>query len=235
MSNPQVETGNSTVNLTDPKPKAGLKCSDIILIAINCVNHILILLVTGYIMYLTVKPFNTFDRHVLFCTIGYVLLMAEATVILAGENVWTICLTRRGNSHLHWILQLIGAASIIYGVYVVYDVKRVHFNSQHGITGLTSVVLMIVSIVLGVPALFAARLRRTVKPVVSKFIHNLLGISCFVVGIASQIMGYELNWMKARVPDEVILLFIIATVMVTVFSLIGALRSLWGQLLGLCR
>ena len=154
--------------------------------------------------------------------------MAEAIVVLTGENVWTRRLTRRSNSHLHWILQVLGAVCSIAGIYVMYRRKKRHFVSTHALLGIISVGGIAVLFLSGLPALFAARLRKTVRPVIGKFIHNFLGILCFAIGMASQCYGYKKRW-SAEAPQGMGTVLIATTAMITVFSLIGSLRSLWEQ------
>lgn len=158
-------------------------------------------------------------------------------MILTGENVWSRKLTRRSNSHLHWILQVLGAAFSVAGVYVMYIRRSNHFRSVHALTGIASVGAIIGIFLTGLPALFAVRLRKLVRPVIGKFFHNFLGIFCFVVGMVSQIYGYKKGWLVRQTSNEVSIVMIVTTIMITVFSLIGSLRSLWEQFKGLfkCR
>ncbi|XP_008206753.1 uncharacterized protein LOC100680086 [Nasonia vitripennis] len=203
-----------------------------VLVLCNVINHVLVLLTTGYLAYLSRDLSNVTNLHVLLCTIGYVLLMSEAIVTLTGENVWSRKLTRRSNSHLHWILQVLGAAFSIAGVYVMYAQRRQHFRSVHALAGIASVGAIIGIFFTGLPALFAGRLRKVVRPVIGKFFHNFLGILCFVVGMVSQIHGYKKGWLIRQTSSEVSMVMIVTTAMITVFSLIGSLRSLWEQFKG---
>lgn len=161
--------------------------------------------------------------------------MSQAIISLTSENLWSRKLSRRFNSHVHWILQVIGAACNIAGVYVMWRGGR--FRTTHAILGIVSVGSVIVIFITGIPALFAARLRKVVRPVIGKFIHNFLGLMCFVVGMLAQMYGYNKRWLRSQVSSEVVLLFIVTTAMITCFSVIGSIRSLWEQLKGLfnCR
>lgn len=165
----------------------------------------------------------------------YVLLMSEAIVALTGENVWSRKLTRRSNSHLHWMFQLVGAGFSIVGVLVIYVKRSSHFRSYHSLIGGISVGCMSLIVLSGLPALFAAKLRKLVRPVLVKGLHNCLGIAIFVSGIVAQILGYDKFFMRSKTSGEMIDVLIVTTAMIAVFSLIGSLRSLWEQLKGICR
>ncbi|XP_058800994.1 uncharacterized protein LOC131669842 [Phymastichus coffea] len=201
---------------------------------VNAINHVLVLLTTGYLVYLARDLSISTNLHVVLCTIGYVLLMSEAIVALTGENLWSRKLSRRFNSHVHWVLQAIGAACSITGVYVLW---RGSFRSIHALVGIASVGAIIGIFITGLPAIFATRLRKVIRPVIGKFIHNFLGILCFVGGMYAQIEGYKKGWLRKKVSNDVIQVMIVTTFMIIVFSLMGSLRSLWEQFKGLfnCR
>ncbi|XP_076637723.1 transmembrane reductase CYB561D2 [Colletes latitarsis] len=197
---------------------------------IDVINHILVIYMTVFLLIYTAGSFSVMDLHVSLCTVGYVLLMSEAIVILAGESFLTKFLTRRAKSHVHWILQLVGLICIIVGVAVMYNVKKFHFRTTHAILGISSLAIMIFVTIFGYPVFVAAKLRNYIRPVTIKFGHNFLGIASFVIGMTSQCYGYRYNWLAnvSHVP-HVQLMSIIVTSLITVFSLRGALVSLYRQ------
>lgn len=160
--------------------------------------------------------------------------MSEAIVVLAEENLWTNFLSRQVSKHIHWILQVGAAVFIIVGVAVKYDKKESHFLSTHAITGIISLGMLIFVALTGIFAFFSVELRRIIRPVLFKLLHNFLGIGCFVIGMTSLLYGYEKKWMKINASDEMTLTCVIFTYAITVFSLVGALGSLCNQL-GLIR
>ncbi|CAK9819710.1 Probable transmembrane reductase CYB561D1 [Anthophora quadrimaculata] len=157
---------------------------------LDLVNHILIACLTVFTLYHCLPSTSVFNLHVTLCTLGYVLLMSEAILILAGESILTNFLTHRAKKHLHWILQVLGVACTVSGVVLMFRVKQVHFRSTHAILGITSVSVMLILTIFGYPV-FTLRFRNVIRPVVMKFGHNLLGMLCFTIGIASQCYGYR--------------------------------------------
>lgn len=156
--------------------------------------------------------------------------MSEAIVVLANDNVLTASLSRRANKHLHWILQAVGLILNLVGVGVKYNAKSVHFLSIHGITGLTSLVIICVVTIFGYPVWIAWNLRKFVRPVITKFFHNFLGIAGFVIGMVAQCYGYEKSWVynvtKMKHADDTLL---VLTILITILSLRNALISLYNQ------
>ncbi|XP_071633566.1 transmembrane reductase CYB561D2 isoform X1 [Temnothorax longispinosus] len=230
-SKPGLPRINSTERILSSGNK-GPDCTAqrIFVSALDTINHILIALVTVYLVYHAAKEYSVTNVHVILCTIGYVLLMSEAIIVLASDNVLTSSLSRRANKHLHWILQAIGLILNLVGVGVMYNVKSVHFVSIHGITGLASLVIVCVMTVFGYPVWIAWKLRKYMRPVTTKFFHNFLGIAGFVIGMVSQCYGYEKSWVyratKLRYADNTLL---VLTVLITILSLRGALVSLYRQ------
>ncbi|EGI58380.1 hypothetical protein G5I_13530 [Acromyrmex echinatior] len=150
---------------------------------------------------------------------AYVLLMSEATLILASDNMLTASLSRRVNKHLHWILQAIGLILTLVGVGVKYNVKSVHFLSIHSITGISSLVIICIVTLLGYPVWIAWKLRKFVRPMIIKFFHNFLATIGFIIGMISQCYGYKKAWVyevEMKHADDMLL---ILTILITILSL----------------
>ncbi|KAG7188864.1 hypothetical protein KM043_008470 [Ampulex compressa] len=203
----------------------------------DLINHGLIVMVTVFLVYHASKEYSVTNVHVILCTLGYILLMSEAILILAGENLLADVLTRRTRSHLHWILQVLGAICTIAGVLVMYRAKTLHFRTHHALTGIASVGIMCFLLAFGYPVLAAAKFRKILKPVLVKFTHNFLGIACFALGIACQCLGYRYRWLSYVTGSlqDIELVCIVLTVIIGVLSLRGALVSLCGQAVQLFR
>ncbi|XP_072746001.1 transmembrane reductase CYB561D2 [Anoplolepis gracilipes] len=203
-------------------------CSDqrIFISEMDVINHILIVGVTVFLVYYAAKENHVTNIHVILCTIGYVLLMSEAIVVLAGDNFLTSCLSRRANKHLHWILQAIGLIFNLVGVGLMYDAKTTHFKSIHGILGIASLVIVCVVTIFGYPVWIAWKLRNFVRPVTIKLLHNFLGTAGFVIGMASQCYGYKKRTIyqmtKMESADDILL---VLTVLIVILSERGALVS----------
>lgn len=229
------QTSMKMMTLTDPEsPNSSAEpssCKQKISTTIDCVNHALIGVLTVLTLFYSARSASVMDLHVSFCTVGYVLLMSEGIIWLAGDNVITRPISRRTRSHVHWILQVLGLVCIMVGVVVMYQRKRVHFKSNHAILGLSSVVIMVTLAICGYPVFVAVKLRKLIKPVIIKFTHNFLGIACFVLGMSAQILGYQMNWLpRVSGVTELQMVTIVLSSIITILSVRNALPNLFLQL-----
>ncbi|XP_033323388.2 transmembrane reductase CYB561D2 isoform X1 [Megalopta genalis] len=211
---------------TEKTPRSTL--AQKLLTTIDCVNHLLIGFLTALTLYYSARTLGTLDVHITLCTLGYILLMSEGIIWLAGEDVITGSISRQTRKHVHWILQVLGLVCVIAGVAVMYKVKKFHFRSNHGILGISSLVIMLFLAIWGYPVLIAARLRKLVKPVILKFAHNMLGIVCLVLGMAAQILGFQMRWLPEDIPHARSLA-VILTAIVTILTVRSALPKLCSQ------
>lgn len=161
--------------------------------------------------------------------------MSEAIAALSGDGILSRNLSRRIISHIHWVLQCLGGSFSIAGFVVMYQVKETHFKSIHAILGLASLVIMLVLSFSGILALYGTSLREKIRPVTNKMCHNFLGISCFVLGMASECYAYKKKWMTSVAGNDISILCTVFTALIVIFSLIGALRSLRRQVKGTFR
>lgn len=156
--------------------------------------------------------------------------------MFAGDSILTNFLTHRAKKHLHWVLQILGLILVIAGFVPMYLAKQSHhFKSYHAILGITSLVVMVFLTVTGYPVFVAAKLRQVVRPVVIKFGHNFLGISCFVIGMASQCLGYKYTSQMNTPSVNVTTICIIVCAAITLLSIRKALPSLFQQFVRLFR
>jgi cytochrome b subunit of formate dehydrogenase len=86
-------------------------------------------------------------------------------------------------------------------------------------------ILLVLSVLQGVWAYFSFELRKIMKPAMSKFLHNLTSISCFVVGMVSLVYGYRLGMMIQYSTNDVRYPLIAIAITTSILSLIGALKS----------
>lgn len=112
--------------------------------------------------------------------------MSEAILSLYSENVWSMQCSRKTKKNIHWILQAVGSTIAFAGIITEYIFRSLkskpHFSTTHSTIGLIAAVFTLIGIVNGVSALWAFELRKFVRPVYSKLLHNLHGIVAFVLG-----------------------------------------------------
>lgn len=84
----------------------------------------------------------------------------------------------------------------------------------------------------GIFALWAAEIRRWVKPVYSKWFHNAIGIIAFVIGMASIAYSYDMRQIRGQFTVEIRIALKWATAITAALSLVGAIRSFYDQTKG---
>lgn len=162
--------------------------------------------------------------------------MSEAIVVLAGENILTSAFSRQVNKNIHWVLQVLGLTCNLVGIGIMYNAKSAHFLSTHGILGFSSLVIMCVLAIFGYPVLIAVKLRKFVRPIVIKLVHNFLGVVCFILGMLAQCYGYRKRWVyHVTQVEDVDMVLLVLTAVIMLLSLRGALFSLASQTFALVR
>ncbi|KAJ6597359.1 hypothetical protein Bhyg_15467 [Pseudolycoriella hygida] len=170
---------------------------------------------------------DIFPLHAFLCAIGYQLFMAEAILVFYAPNSWSYFLSYKIKRHLHWILQLFGAIFIICGNFIAIVIRTTPlFATIHGISGLISMILLVITILQGVCVYFAYDLRSYVKPMTSRFVHNCVSVLCFLIGMFSLVVGYGYGSDYGVFDTKIIeYSLIVIAVVTTVFSIVGAVKS----------
>jgi uncharacterized membrane protein len=100
-------------------------------------------------------------------------------------------------------------------------------------TGLVSMVLVSISMVSGLAALFSFDIRRFLKPVMSKFAHNVISIAAFVTGMVSLIYIWkDGRWAITYDPGYLRYMSAWCLGFITFLTCIGAVKSMWSQFIG---
>lgn len=115
---------------------------ELIEVWINTINHALIAIATFYITWYSFKVgFHEYQTyHAWYTTIGYQVFMTEGMLAMYKNNTYTKMIgSRRMKTHIHWILQVLGAGFVLFGngiiIYKRQLANRRHFHNTHGITG----------------------------------------------------------------------------------------------------
>lgn len=119
--------------------------------------------------------------------------MTEAILTFSDNNL-TNKLGYKKRVFWHWILHTIGCCSIVAGFVIIvankYRMDKNHFHTNHAIVGLTAVICTVLSACGGIFAKYSFQLRAYLRPVYSKILHALLGISTYILGMAAIILAF---------------------------------------------
>ncbi|KAG5676839.1 hypothetical protein PVAND_006646 [Polypedilum vanderplanki] len=210
-------------------------------IFINTANQGLIAITTFYLMwycYQSGSMWSKISQHAWITALGYQLLMAEGIMTYYKANSLTSSFTRKEKNHIHWILQAVGGAMALYGCFI-YIIERErlgrrHFHGNHALWGLYSMILVTISMVSGLSALFSFELKKIFKPIISKFAHNFISLSAFISGMVSLIYIWkDGGWAIRNDPGNLRYMSAWCLGFITFFTCIGAFKSLSFQCIGI--
>lgn len=83
-----------------------------------------------------------------------------------------------------------------------------------------------INLILGLWTFWAVKLKKLVKPVHVKLVHNFVGLCCFVTGMVSLYYGYDKGFITRNVPAE-IKTFLEATCLATmILVVLGSFKNI---------
>jgi hypothetical protein len=92
-------------------------------------------------------------------------------------------------------------------------------------------VFLVLTTVSGCSALFSPELKRYLRPVLNKTLHNLLALVAFITGMISIIVAYlTKSWISRNDPGNMRYVMSWLVSFIILFTLIGPLKTLWSQL-----
>lgn len=104
------------------------------------------------------------------------------------------------------------------------------FNIKYYVTGLISMILCLLSLALGLATYNSRKLKNIVRPVTLKFVHNLVGILGYIIGIVSLCYAYYTRWWVFYTEEKSRMAAVIVTVITTLWTLNGSISSGFNQL-----
>ncbi|XP_072379692.1 transmembrane reductase CYB561D2-like [Diabrotica undecimpunctata] len=201
------------------------------------INYAVRFLTASLFLYCCWVPFQYlggwFSYHVILCTFGYLPLMAEAIMMFVGDDIWSKNLSRKAKYAIHgYLITFATIITIIGNILVfVYIQPGYHLYTAHGITGLISMIILIISCVLGLAVNYPTEAGRiiSIRNVTFKFIHNISGLLGYGIGIMSLCFGYFTVWFMYFNGAESRWAALILTILVSIWPLNGAIVSLYNQ------
>ncbi|XP_022910472.1 transmembrane reductase CYB561D2-like [Onthophagus taurus] len=140
--------------------------------------------------------------HVLLYTIGWTFLMVEGIFFVPKENICTSRLSQPTRVLIHWLVLVVATGFIIAGFTVIVvqaaDRGSDHFSTNHGLPGAVATILAYVCCINGIPAVFAGKLRKIIKPNINKLFHALVGIAAVLSGAVATVTGFYTGWFRNR-------------------------------------
>lgn len=200
------------------------------LILVNVLANFLMFTITGFITYhCFYKATVLFSWHPSFMCVGYLILMSQAVLTLSGANLLTYQRHHKTRVFIHWLLQAIAGILItIASVCIFLNKVRLgkdHFQTTHGIFGLITVILTLLSIAGGVFTKYGFQLRTLVRPIYSKIFHGIGGTVAYILGSVTIGLGIYSRWFEEDNDDQVRLALLIGVIAVTLYVIINPIAA----------
>lgn len=129
--------------------------------------------------------------------------MTEAMLAFNPINLPTRELGYRSRVFVHWILQAVSTCAITASFTIIIlnkiQIGKHHFTTNHGIVGLTAIILTGISVGFGVLSKFSYQFRHYLRPLNMKMIHSALAICCYILSIATISLGLISPWFLENV------------------------------------
>ncbi|XP_061400274.1 transmembrane reductase CYB561D2 [Musca vetustissima] len=224
------KTANGAAASKPKNPKAGTWST--IQTILNTVNHTLIIFIAIFVTLLARSlEFKNTAMHMFLTVVGWHFMAAEALMSHYPHNPVTSKLSHRNKSRFHGLLQIIGGSMAIYGAAAKFLSTEEHFTTWHGKIGAASTFLCLASLLGGTVNFFQPKFAHKVYSQAEiKYRHNLFGILGFIVAMTTIILGYYTPFFIKYVDNSAIPAFVLASVLVLLFTLIGPVTSLLDKL-----
>lgn len=129
--------------------------------------------------------------------------MTEAMLTFNLINIPTRELNYRARVFAHWMLQAVATCTITasFTIIILNKIRlgKNHFTTNHGIVGLTTVILTGVSVGFGVLSQYSYQFRHYLRPLNMKMIHSALAVCCYILGLATIALGLLTPWFLENV------------------------------------
>ncbi|XP_053957698.1 uncharacterized protein LOC128862906 isoform X3 [Anastrepha ludens] len=191
------------------------------------VNQMCIGFVTIYMSFLCItNGLQQTPLHAWLVTLGYSLLTAEGVMVHFNANPLTSHYKRHEKHTIHWVLQVAGGGLGMGGTMYKCIQKGFMLTSTHGKLGFTTFIFCLISWLSGLSALYQLKLKSFVRPLFNRTIHNLLGLTCFVLALVTQFFGYQTGFFSSRTTTEFQYCIKTITLLSLVLTCIGPIKAL---------
>lgn len=155
--------------------------------------------------------------------------MSQAVLTLSGANLLTYQRHHKTRVLVHWLLQAVAGVLITVAfVCIVLNKIRMgkaHFQTTHGLFGLITVILTLVSIGGGVFTKYGYQLRSVVRPIYSKIMHGVAGTVTYILGSVTIGLGIYSRWFEEDNGEQVRLALLIGLIAVTLYVIINPIAA----------
>ncbi|XP_018567192.1 cytochrome b561 domain-containing protein 2-like [Anoplophora glabripennis] len=177
---------------------------------------------------------NVHAWHVILCTIGIGLCMAEGLLLFNKENSFLKDMDRATRGTVHGGVMCAACISLTIGIALKIDQKvqasSNHFTSNHSKIGLTAWILILISAIIGILTANIRRCPGLGKPPLYRIIHLFLGVSAYILGVVA--LGFGLNYLESLTGANGKIALMVFLALYVAYSLLGPIKSCYNHFFG---
>lgn len=161
--------------------------------------------------------------------------MTEAMLTFNVINLPTRELNYAARVYVHWMLQALATCAITASFTIIVlnkiQIGKHHFTSNHGIVGLTTVILTFISVGFGVLSYYSYQFRHYLRPLNMKMIHSALAMCCYILALTTISLGLLSSWFLENVSYSWIYGLICVVLYIGLSALLKPLSTLGKKVL----
>lgn len=157
----------------------------------------------------------------------YLILMSHAILSMADNNFLTQSLSYQNRVTVHWILQTSALILITVAQTCIFlnknNLGKEHYQTTHSLFGLTTYLLTVVSSLGGILTKFSFKLKKFMKPTITKILHSFAGLLTYLLAMVTICLGINQTWhysSDSYLKPLVYILLALTTLYVTIKSFI---------------
>ncbi|KAI5637644.1 eukaryotic cytochrome b561 domain-containing protein [Phthorimaea operculella] len=195
---------------THGEPRKRIRLYNIIHIIFMVLSQIMVGAVNIIVIEYTIK---TKDAHAVLCGMAWHFWAVEAILVMAFTNAWfgISRIVVRRIRYLHMGLQIVGVIHLVTGFVIIVIAKDKKVYEAHGIMGIVTSVMALVTVVAG-PTSMVAPYNQNIK-----FFHITLALPTFVLSTVVMILGFHTKKFKKQAGKDIAIVITVFVLFYTIY------------------
>lgn len=142
--------------------------------------------------------------------------MTNAILSIADNNFLTQSLNYQNRVTVHWVTQTSALILITISQTCIYlnknNLGKEHYQTTHALFGLTTYLLTVLSSLGGISTKYSFKLKKIMKPAISKIIHSFSGLLTYILAMITIGLGINQTWNNSYDSTTKPIVFFLLTV-----------------------
>ncbi|XP_045501750.1 uncharacterized protein LOC123698958 [Colias croceus] len=199
-----INQEEGTIKINEDNGKKSHSVFQTLRLFLNYVTNILMVLIVFICLLFSLQTgnFGAYEWHIVLCVLGYQLLMSQGILVISKYNYWSMYLTRRHRIYSHLILQVLSIVLITIGSVLMFQQKKINFNTIHGILALCALIMSIMSSLDGIILMYARNISNYISSFWLKCGHYILGAAGLICSSASLCYAFKKGSFRKWVEND---------------------------------